>query len=74
MKRFKIIPNHQFDCRCKYAIIEQIYRIVKRINNDIRVGRYCTVVFLNVSHSTRYGTRDYFIKSKTAFHPVYILS
>jgi len=40
--------DHQFGFRSKHATIEQIHRIVKRINNDMEAGRYCSIVFLDV--------------------------
>jgi len=52
IQREKIIPNHQFGFRHRHAIIEQIHRIVKKINTDIEegtAGRYCTAAFLDVS-------------------------
>jgi len=48
MESHELIPDYQFDFRSKHKIIEQIYRIVKRINNDIEVGRYCTAVFFDL--------------------------
>jgi len=34
IERQKIIPNHQFGFRHRHATIEQIHRIVKKINID----------------------------------------
>jgi len=31
--------------------MEQIHRIIKRINNEMEAGRYYTAVFLNVSQA-----------------------
>jgi len=52
MERYELIPNHQFGFRSKHATIEQIHRIVKRINNDIEPDRYCTAVFLDVTQAS----------------------
>jgi len=52
MERYELIPNHQFGFRNKHATIEQIHRIIKRINNDIEPDRYCTVVFLDVTQAS----------------------
>jgi len=30
-----LIPDHQFGFQSKHATIEQIYRIVKKVNNDM---------------------------------------
>lgn len=51
IEKHKLISNHQFGFRRKHATIEQIHRIVKRINNDMEAGRYCMVVFLDVSQA-----------------------
>jgi len=40
----------QFDFRSKYATIERIHRIAKRIYNDIE-DRYCTAILLDVSQA-----------------------
>jgi len=46
IERQKIILNHQFGFRHRHANIEQIHRIVKKINTDMDAGRYCTAAFL----------------------------
>jgi len=46
-----MIANYQFGFPSKHAIIEQIYRIIKRINNDMEADRYCSAVFLNISQA-----------------------
>jgi len=46
-----LIPNHQFGFRNNHSNIEQMHRIVKRMNNDMETDRYCTVFFLNVSQA-----------------------
>jgi len=48
IERQKIISNHQFGFRHRHAIIEQIHRIVKKINTDMDAGRYCMAAFLDV--------------------------
>jgi len=50
-ERQKIIPNRQFGIRNRYATIEQIHRIVKKINTDMDARRYCTAAFLDVSQA-----------------------
>jgi len=42
IEKYELIPNHQFGFRCKRATIEQIHRIVKRINNDMEIVIYCS--------------------------------
>jgi len=46
-----LIPDHQFGFRSKHATVEQIHRIVKRINNNMEADRYYTAVFLDVSQA-----------------------
>jgi hypothetical protein len=43
------------------AIMEQIHRILKRMNNDMEADRH-----FSYKLSTRSGTMDYFTKLKTA--------
>jgi len=51
MESHGLIPDHQFGFQSKHAIIQQIRRIVKRINNDTEADRHCTAVFLDVSQA-----------------------
>jgi len=56
------------------AATEQIQRIVKRINNDIEAGRYCSAVFLDVSQTfDKFGIENYFIESKIDFQLISII-
>jgi len=48
MESHRLIPDHRFGFRNKYATIEQIYKIAKRIRNDMEAGRYYRTVFLGV--------------------------
>lgn len=47
----KITPDHQFGFRHQHSTIEQIHRVVKKINNDIEEKRYCCAVFLDISQA-----------------------
>jgi len=51
IEKHELIPNHQFEFQYKHAIIEQIHRIVKRINKNMEADRYgkYTAVFFDVS-------------------------
>jgi hypothetical protein len=49
IQKHKLILNHQFGFRCKYAIIEQ--NCQKLINNDMEANRYCTVLFFDISEA-----------------------
>jgi len=51
IERQKIIPNHQFGFQHRHATIEQMHRIVKKINIEMDAGRYCTAAFLDVSQA-----------------------
>jgi len=66
MENHGLILDHQFGFRCKHATTEQIHRIIKRINNDMKADRYCSAVFLDVA-SFRQDLEDYFTKSKIDF-------
>jgi hypothetical protein len=68
MKSHGLIPDYQFGFQSKHAIIEQIHRIIKRINDDIEVGRYCTAVFLDVSRAfDKVWYHELFYKIKNSF-------
>jgi hypothetical protein len=43
------IPAHQFGFRPKHGTIQQVHRIIRRINNDMEHRRYCTAVFIDIS-------------------------
>ena len=47
----KLIPDHQFGFRQQYSTIEQVHRIVRKINNDLERKRYCSAVFIDVSQA-----------------------
>ncbi|KAH0944411.1 hypothetical protein HN011_009142 [Eciton burchellii] len=51
MKGQGLILDHQFSFRDRHVTIEQMHRIVKRINNEMDTSRYCTATFLNVSQA-----------------------
>jgi hypothetical protein len=71
MERHGLIPNHQFSFRSKHITIEQIHRIVKRINNDMEAGRYCIALFFDVLQAfARSDIKEYFIKLETAFQMI----
>jgi len=68
MENYGLIPDHQFGFRSKYATTAQIHRIVKRINNAMEAGRYCSAVFLNISQAfDKISHREYSTKSKVDF-------
>lgn len=47
----KLLPNHQFGFRCKHGTIEQVHRVVNKINRDMEHKRYCSAAFLDVSQA-----------------------
>jgi len=68
MENHELIPDHQFGFRSKYTTTKQIHRIVKRINNDMEAGRYCSAVFLDVSQAfDKVWHRGLFYKIKKRF-------
>lgn len=46
-----LIPKHQFGFRSNHSIIEQVHRIVDKINNSFLSKKYCSAVFLDVSQA-----------------------
>jgi hypothetical protein len=51
IEKYTLISNHQFGFGLKQIIIEQIYRIMKTISNDMETGKYYTAIFLDVSQA-----------------------
>lgn len=45
----KVIPDHQFGFREQHSTIEQVHRIVRKINNDFEEKRYCSAIFLDIT-------------------------
>jgi len=48
MESYGLIPDYQFGFQNKYTTIQQIHRIVKKINNNIKGDRYC-IAILDIS-------------------------
>jgi hypothetical protein len=51
IEKHKLIRKHQFGFQLKHTTVEQIHRIVKRINNDMKADRYYKAVFLDISQA-----------------------
>jgi len=51
IEKYTLISNHQFGFGLKQIIIEQIYRIIKRISNDMETDKYYMAIFLDVSQA-----------------------
>lgn len=51
LEKNNFIPDHQFGFRQQHSTIEQVHRIIRKINNDLKEKRYCSAVFLNVSQA-----------------------
>lgn len=47
----QLIPEHQFGFRERHATIEQVHRVVRKINKDIENQKYCTAVFLDITQA-----------------------
>ena len=45
----KLIPEHQFGFREQHSTIEQVHRVVKEINKNMDVKKYCTAAFLDIT-------------------------
>jgi hypothetical protein len=71
----KIIPYHQFDFRTKHGTIEQVHRVVHKINNDLENKRFCSAVFIDISQAfEKVWHKGLLYKLKLAFpYPAYAL-
>jgi hypothetical protein len=47
----RLIPNHQFGFRQRHSTIEQMHRIVQRINEALENKQYCSAAFLDISQA-----------------------
>jgi len=66
MENHGLIPDHQFGFRSKHATTKQIHRIVKRMTwKQADAAQRSTS--MSCRFSTRFGTEDYFTKSKLDF-------
>jgi hypothetical protein len=45
----KLIPPHKFGFRTKHGTIEQVHRIVHKINDDLENKRFCSAAFIDIS-------------------------
>jgi hypothetical protein len=71
----KVIPAHQFGFRPQHGTIQQVHRIIHRINNDLENKRYCTATFIDVSQAfDKVWHIGLLLKLKqTLPHPAFIL-
>lgn len=51
IKRFNVIPNHQFGFRKSHATIDQIHRITNEIEKAFERKEVCSTVFLDVAQA-----------------------
>jgi len=74
IKEKKVISNHQFDFRSKYATIKQIHRITNKITLAFKAGKYCSAAFLDVLQRllTRYGMMVFCLKSNNIYQKSFI--
>jgi hypothetical protein len=47
----RLIPNHQFGFRQRHSTLEQMHRIIQRINEDHENKQYCSAAFLDISQA-----------------------
>lgn len=47
----KLIPDHQFGFRQEHGTVEQIHRVVKKINDALHMKTYCSAAFLDISQA-----------------------
>lgn len=51
IKSKNLIPDYQFGFRNKHGTIEQIHRVVNKVNRDLEGKRYCSGVFLDITQA-----------------------
>jgi len=71
----KLIPSHKFGFRKEHRTIEQVRRLVYKINNDWESKRYCSAAFIDISQAfDKLWHTGLLYKLKRAFpHPDYTL-
>lgn len=47
----KLIPEHQFGFRSKHATVEQVHRIVEKINKAFEMKKYCSTAYLDITQA-----------------------
>lgn len=47
----KLISKHQFGFKSKHSTIEQVHRLIDKINSSLQAKKYCLVVFLDISQA-----------------------
>ena len=47
----KLIPDHQFGFRQQHSTVEQVHRIVNKINQGLEEKKFCNAVFLDVTQA-----------------------
>jgi len=51
IERHHLIPDHQFGFRHKHGTIEQVHRLVDKINTTFEQKKFCSAVFLDISQA-----------------------
>lgn len=51
IEKKKLIPPHQFGFIKQHSTIQQVHRVVERVNEDFENNRYCSAVFLDISQA-----------------------
>lgn len=51
METNQLIPDHQFSFRQNHSTIEQIHRLVEKINATFEPKKYCSAAFLDISQA-----------------------
>jgi hypothetical protein len=47
----KLVPNHQYGLRQRHSTIEQMHRIVQRINEALQRKQPCSAAFLDITQA-----------------------
>jgi hypothetical protein len=71
----KLIPSPQFGFRTKHGTIEQVHRVVHKINDDLENKLFCSAAFIDISQAfDKVWHTGLLYKLKLVFpHPAYAL-
>jgi hypothetical protein len=47
----KLITSHEFGFRTKHVTIEQVHRVIHKINDDLENKRFCIAAFIDISQA-----------------------
>lgn len=70
----QLISEHQFGFRRKHSTIDQVHRLVEKIQSGFEAGKYCAAVFLDISQAfDKIWHEGLLYKIKLNFPPSYYI-